>query len=162
MNEKIIELLRMKGMGDFSSFILQYNTFFIITGIITSIFLLATVLIIFQDESLGSASLFMLLAINIIFWFAVMPDSVKTPLANINAVSIEKTLKIKEIDKHYITDYNGHKYNIDLLTNMNTISSEKRDALIKQVNNKPTNFKIYRFKNENIVINYTPQKGTTD
>ena len=162
MNEKIIELLRMKGMGDFSSFVLHYNTLFILLGIIFSILFTYFVLMIADDdpEFIIGIGVLVSIIINFIFWCAFMPNSVEAPLANINAVSTEKTLKIKEIDKHHITDSKGDKYNIDLLTNMGTISSEKRDALTKQVNNKPTNFKIYRFKNENIVINYTPQKGT--
>lgn len=160
MDSKIIELLRLKGMGGFSSFILQYYWSILAIIFVLMIGLLVTFVIVTRD--IGSFVIvipmgFLFFLITIMLQL-IIATGFETPFNNLNSISINKNITITEYHHNYLLDDKHRKYQIGLLKNSATSSMYKRANLKDQINNKPTKVKIIKYRGENIIINYTPQK----
>jgi len=160
MDSKIIELLKLKGMGSFSSFILQHYWSILCIIFVLMIGLLVTLIIVTRDISffwvaIPMGFLFFLITIMLQLVIAI---GFETPFNNLNSMSVNENIKITEYHHSYLLDDKHRKYQIGLLKNPATSSIYKRANLKDQINNKPTKVKIIKYRGENIIINYTPQK----
>ena len=160
MDNKIIELLRLKGMGWLSSFLLQQNFHIFVFSFLLVIAL--WLLFIFADSEDWDL-IFPLLLIGFIINFVILfviGYGVHTPLNNLESIAINKKINITEYHSDYILDKNHHKYKIGLMKNINTSSFYKRSWFKDQINGHNTQVKLIKYKGDNIIINYTPQKRT--
>jgi len=165
MDSKIIELLKLKGMGNISSFLLQ-NYWIVLATImilIVGFWVVSVGMTEIIDSDWDIIPLFVLLgAIISIFILFIINISVQTPLSNLESTSINKKINITEYHGNYILDKNNHKYKIGLMKNINTSSFYKRSVFKRQINGHNTRVKLIKYKGDNIVINYTPQKRTIE
>lgn len=162
MDSQIIELLRLKGMGYISSFLLQ-NYWAVLATIMILIVGFWVVLVGMAWADLGIIKLlvFVLLGVIIgVFILLKIGTEVQTPLNNLESISTNKKINITEYHGDYILDKNNHKYKIGLMKNINTSSFYKRSWFKDQINGHDTQVKLIKYKGDNIIINYTPQKRT--
>lgn len=161
MDSKIIELLKLKGMGNISSFLLQNYWSVLATTVILLIgvwmVLVAMTQVVDWDIIPLFALLGLIISISILF---IIGTSVQTPLSNLESISVNKKIDITEYHGDYILDKNHHKYKIGLMKNINTSSFYKRAWFKDQINGYDTQVKLIKYKGDNIIINYTPQKRT--
>jgi len=160
MDSKIIELLKLKGMGNISSFLLQ--NYWTVSGVILVLIIGLWITFFAMDD--GNWELIYPLAVlAVIIDFAILftiGTGVQTPLNNLQSVATDKNINITEFHGNYIIDKNNNKYKIGLLRNANTSSFYKRAWFKDQINGHYTKVKIIKYKGDNIIINYTPQKRT--
>lgn len=160
MDNKIIELLKLKGMGNISSFLLQ-NYWSLLATIVILIIGLWVVLWAMVGADFDILPVFVLLGVVIsIFVLFVINIGVQTPLNNLESTSINKKINITEYHGDYIIDKNNHKYKIGLMKNINTSSFYKRFMFKAQINSHNTQVKLIKYKGDSIIVNYTPQKRT--
>jgi len=160
MDSKIIELLKLKGMGNISSFLLQ-NYWSVLVTIMVLLVGLLVVLVAMAGADFDIIPIFVLLGVIIsIFILFIININTQTPLNNLESTSTNKKINIIEYHGDYILDKNNHKYKIGLMKNINTSSFYKRSFFKDQINGHETKVKLIKYKGDNIIINYTPQKRT--